>query len=162
MNQLEKYFYAEKYESALFVLVGILAIAFAAYFLIKIKQPFYNGAAYPLIAVAFIQIVVGSSVYLRSTKDIVRVTEMMHTNSSKIQTQEIPRMNVVMKNFTLYRWVEIVVIISGIIVFLYFQSSSFYKGFGLGLLIQAGFLLLLDYFAERRGAIYQEYLQTLI
>jgi hypothetical protein len=47
-------------------------------------------------------------------------------------------------------------------VFLYFQSSSFYKGFGLGLLIQAGFLLLLDYFAERRGAIYQEYLQTLI
>jgi hypothetical protein len=57
MNQLEKYFYAEKYESALFVLVGIIAIAFAAYFLIKIKQPFYNGLAYPLIAVAFIQIV---------------------------------------------------------------------------------------------------------
>jgi len=162
MNQLEKYFYAEKYESALFVLVGIIAIAFAAYFLIKIKQPFYNGLAYPLIAVAFIQIVVGSSVYLRSTKDIMRVTEMMHTNSSKIQTQEIPRMNVVMKNFTLYRWVEIVVIISGMIVFLYFQSSTFYKGFGLGLFIQAGFLLLLDYFAKRRGAIYLEYLQTLI
>jgi hypothetical protein len=162
MNQLEKYFYAEKYESAIFVLVGIIAIAFAAYFLIKIKQPFYNGLAYPLIAVAFIQIVVGSSVYLRSTKDIVRVTEMIHTNSSKIQTQEIPRMNVVMKNFTLYRWVEIVMLISGMIVFLYFQSSTFYKGFGLGLLIQARFLLLLDLFAESRGAIYLEYLQTLI
>jgi hypothetical protein len=162
MNQLEKYFYAEKYESIFFVLVGILAIAFAAYFLIKIKQPFYNGVAYPLIAIAFIQIAVGSSVYLRSPKDIVRVKEIVETNKSKIKTQEIQRMQVVMKNFIIYRWVEIVVLTAGMIVFLYFQSSTFYKGFGLGLLIQAGFLLLLDFFAESRGAIYLEYLQTLI
>jgi hypothetical protein len=162
MNQLEKYFYAEKYESIFFVLVGILAITFAAYFLIKIKQPFYNGVAYPLIAVAFIQIAVGSSVYIRSPKDIARVKEIVATNTSKIKTQEIPRMQVVMKNFIIYRWVEIVLLVAGIIMFLYFQSSTFYKGFGLGLFIQASFLLLLDYFAERRGAIYLEYLQTLI
>ena len=87
---------------------------------------------------------------------------MINTNSSKIQTQEIPRMNVVMKNFTLYRWLEIVVLTAGIIEFLYFQSSTFYKGFGHGLLIQAGFLLLLNFFAESRGAIYLEYIQTLI
>ena len=92
----------------------------------------------------------------------MRVKEIVETNKSKIKTQEIPRMQVVMKNFIIYRWVEIVVLTAGMIVFLYFQSSTFYKGFGLGLLIQAGFLLLLDFFAESRGAIYLEYLQTLM
>lgn len=43
MNQIEKYFTAEKGESLLFILVGIVAISFATYFFIKVKQPFYNG-----------------------------------------------------------------------------------------------------------------------
>jgi hypothetical protein len=37
MEQISKYFNAEKYESLLFVLVGLLAISVATYFLIKVK-----------------------------------------------------------------------------------------------------------------------------
>jgi multidrug transporter EmrE-like cation transporter len=96
MNQIEKYFNAEKYESVLFVFVGLVAIGFATYFFIKVKQPFYNGMAYPLIAVALIQIVVGSTVYFRSPKDIARVSQMVQTEKAKIQSEEIPRMETVM------------------------------------------------------------------
>jgi hypothetical protein len=35
------------------------------------------------------------------------------------------------------------------------------KGLGLGLAIQASFMLLLDYFAESRGKVYLDYLQSL-
>jgi hypothetical protein len=42
MEKITKYFNAEKCESVLFVLVGIMAISFAAFFLIKVRQPFYN------------------------------------------------------------------------------------------------------------------------
>lgn len=162
MNPIEKYFNAEKYESVLFVLVGIMAITIATYFFVKVKQHFYSGMAYPLIAIALIQVIVGSSVYFRSPKDIVRVNEIVQTNKAKIQTEEIPRMIVVMKNFDIYRWVEIVLLVMGLFLFFYFQSMTIWKGIGLGLFIQAGFMLLLDFFAESRGKIYLEYLKTLV
>ncbi len=72
MEQISNYFNAEKSESILFFLVGSIAIGIAIYFLFKLKEPFYNGMAYPLIAVALIQIVVGTSIFFRSPKDIER------------------------------------------------------------------------------------------
>ncbi|MEY3245836.1 MAG: hypothetical protein RL253_993 [Bacteroidota bacterium] len=99
MEQITKYFNAEKSESIIFVLVGFVAILLSSYFLIKLKQPFYNGMAFSLIAIALIQLTVGSSVYLRSSKDIERVNQIVKTDKSKIQSEEIPRMEVVMKNF---------------------------------------------------------------
>lgn len=161
MNQVEKYFNAEKYESLLFVLVGLVAIAVAIYFLVKLKQPYFSGIAYPLIAVALIQIVVGGSVYVRSPKDIVRVNQIIQTDKVKIQSEEIPRMDVVMKNFVLYRWIEIALMLIGILMFFYFQPMTVWRGVGLGLSIQAGFMLLLDFFAESRGKIYLEFLKNL-
>ncbi len=161
MNQIEKYFNAEKYESVLFVLVGIIAISVAIYFFIKVKQPFYNGIAYPLIGVALIQIIVGTSVYMRSPKDISRVNEIIQTDQSRIQTEEIPRMVTVMKNFNTYKWVEIALLVIGLFMFLYFPKMSLIKGVGLGLFIQSGFMLLLDFFAESRGREYLEFLKSL-
>lgn len=162
MNQIEKYFNAEKYESVLFVLVGIVAISFATYFFIKVKQPFYNGMAYPLIVIALLQIVVGGTVYFRSPKDIKRVNEIVLTDKAKIKTEEIPRMEVVMKNFAIYRWVEIALLVVGLIMFFFFQPMTIWKGVGLGLFIQASFMLSLDFFAENRGKTYLEFLQILI
>lgn len=72
---------------------------------------------YPLIAIALIQIVVGSSVYFRSPKEILRVKHIIQTDQQKIQTEEIPRMDVVMKNFVIYHWVEIALLLVG--MFLY-------------------------------------------
>ena len=161
MNPIEKYFTAEKYESVLFVLLGVTAIAFAIYFLLKVKQPFYIGMSFPLIAVALIQIIVGSTVYIRSPKDILRVNEIVQTNRAKIQSEEIARMDVVMKNFNIYRWVEIALLIIGLLLFFFSQSITIWKGVGVGLTIQAGFMLLLDFFAESRGKSFLEYLHTL-
>jgi hypothetical protein len=48
-------------------------------------------------------------------------------------------------------------------IFCKVQSTeiSFVEGVGLGLAIQASFMLLLDYLAEARGKIYLDYLQSI-
>ncbi len=158
MNQVNKYFIAEKNESVLFVVVGVIAIILSAYFLWKVRQPFYNGLSYALILIALIQLVVGSSVYFRSPKDIIRVNNLVCNEPSKIKSEEIPRMKVVMKNFIIYRWVEIVILLIGVFLYFYFQPLSILKGIGLGLMMQSGIMLILDYFAESRGKIYIDYL----
>jgi hypothetical protein len=161
MEQITKYFNAEKGESIFFVIVGVTAILLSTYFFIKIKQPFYNGMSYSLIAIAIIQITVGGIVYLRSPKDIIRVSQIVQTEKQKIQTEEIPRMKTVMKNFAVYKWIEIILLLFGISMYLYFQPTTIWKGVGLGLFIQAGFMLLLDFFAESRGKTYLDFLQNI-
>lgn len=85
MEIITKYFQAEKYEGVLFMLVGILAISFATYFYIKVKEPFYTGIAYPVMAVALIQIVVGLTVYIRSPKDIERMEKIIKSDQAAIK-----------------------------------------------------------------------------
>jgi hypothetical protein len=63
MEQISKYFNAERAESLLFFCVGLAAIGLSMYFLVKLKQPFYNGLAYALLAIAYIQLVVGATVF---------------------------------------------------------------------------------------------------
>jgi len=160
MQQVVKYFEAEKMESAIFVVVGIIAVAISIYFLVKLQQPFYSGMAYSLIAIALLQLTVGGSVYLRSDKDIARVSQMIENNAEQISIIEKPRMEVVMKNFVLYRWIEIALILAGLILFLTFKNASAWKGVGLGLVIQAGLMLLFDLVAEKRGHTYLAFLQN--
>jgi len=159
MTVVEKYFNAEKGESILFALVGLVAIVVAIYFLLKVKQPFYTGMAYPLIMVALLQLIVGSTIYIRSPKDIARVNNTRQTSPQKIASEEIPRMETVMKNFVFYRWIEIGLIAVGLFLWLFFPAASLWRGVGIGLMIQAGFMLGLDYFAESRGVVYLEFLK---
>ncbi len=162
MNAIQEYFTTEKQESLLFIMVGTIAIGIGIYFLLKIKQPYFNGMAYSFMAIALIQLTVGISVYGRSPKDIERVTEIVQTDSTRIQTEEMPRMKTVMKNFVIYRWVEIALLLLGVILFFMAPAQTLWKGVGLGLAIQAGLMLLLDYFAEKRGAEYLKYLFRLV
>jgi hypothetical protein len=162
MEAITRYFTAEKGESILFILTGVSAIILALLFLIQLKQPFYNGMAYSFILIALIQIAVGASIFIRSPKDIIRVTNIVQTDKRLIQTEEIPRMKVVMKNFIFYRWIEIALILAGTFLFLRSSPETVLKGVGLGLMIQAGIMLLLDYFAEDRGKKYIEFLSTLL
>lgn len=161
MEQITKYFMAEKHESVLFLLTGLAAIVFALYCWLIIKKPFYQGMAYPLVAVAVIQIVVGATVYRRSAEDILRVQRILSIEKAKVHTEEIPRMKVVMHNFQLYRKVEMILLVIGILLYFSFPAFFFWKGMGLGLMIQSGIMLLLDYFAESRGKAYLEFLSTL-
>ncbi len=161
MEQVVKYFNAEKNESLLFIFVAIIAFLVSIYFLLKIKVSFFSGISLALMMIAAIQLFVGSTVYFRSSKDITRVTTFIENDRGKIQSEEIPRMKIVMKNFVIYRYVEMALTILGIILFFFFPSQTFWKGVGVGLFIQSILMLSFDYFAEKRGTEYLQYLTTI-
>ena len=162
-----RYFTGEKQESLLFLIVGIVAVILAVvfWFFIKSNPNFFKGAAIPLLAIGLIQMVVGYSVYSRTDKqkaDIAYNIGMEPVNYVK-QT-ELPRMKTVMKNFVIYRWVEIAFIITGLVLIFLFKSNpdkSFWYGFGIALAIQAIIMLGADYFAEKRGKLYVNELEKI-
>lgn len=168
LHFIYKYFTGEKQESLLFLLIGMAAILLAVMclFFIKTNPSFYKGAAIPLLAIGIIQVVVGYTVYARTDKQRNDIAYNMGIEpASYVKQVEMPRMRTVMKNFTIYRWVEIVFIIAGIILIFLFRTNperSFWYGLGITLTIQAAIMLGADYFAEKRGAVYTNSLEELV
>jgi hypothetical protein len=134
----------------------------ALYFFFVLKTSFWKGVAIPFIIVALLEFIVGYTVVTRSSKDIIRVQTYIKNEPQKIQINEIPRMEIVVSNFVIYRYVEIALIILGIVLMYSSMNDTFCRGIGLGLFIPASIVLSLDFFAERRGHHYIVYLQELV
>jgi hypothetical protein len=159
MNPVVKYFNGEKSESYIFILIGVIALVMALYFIFVLKSSFWKGVAIPYIIVALLEFIVGYTIVTRSPKDITRVENFIKKETQSIKTLEIPRMEKVMSNFVIFRYVEIALIIVGMALMYSSMSDTFWRGIGLGLFIQASIVLCLDFFAERRGHNYMEYLK---
>jgi uncharacterized membrane protein len=162
-TDIEKYFNAEKSESLLFMLIGIAAVITAIGFFIFLKTNFYKGAAISLLLIGLLLGIVGFTVYKRSDADRVRNVYAYDLNPAELRDKEIPRMKTVMNNFVIYRWVEIVLALTGIVLFFYFKDNTdkiFWKGFGLTLTIMVLTALTTDYFAEKRGGVYLKGLES--
>ena len=123
-NDIEKYFMAEKQESLLFLIVGLVAIVLAALFLFVYKSHFFKGAATALIVIGLLQVVVGYAVYNRSDADRMRMVYAYDMNPFELKTVEIPRMQKVNSNFIVYKWIEVVLLAAGLLVVLYNQFSA--------------------------------------
>lgn len=161
-TDIEKYFTGEKNESLVFLSLGIAGVIAAIVFFFALKTNFYKGAAIPLLLIGLLLGIVGFTVYNRSDNDRKRNTYAYDMNPQELKTKELPRMQTVLKNFVIYRWLEIVLAITGIVLFFYFRNNAaqtFWKGLGLTLTIMALIALTADYFAEARGKIYTKGLQ---
>ncbi|MES2763602.1 MAG: hypothetical protein V4677_15415 [Bacteroidota bacterium] len=162
-DHIEIYFTEERIESLFFIILGSIAIILALLFLGIIKYSFFKGMAIPLLLIGIIQLTVGIIVYNRSAEGMYHVNQMRINERSKLKTEELPRMEKVMKNFMAYKWLEIALLVAGATIFIGFYNSaqSFWKGFGLALMIQAGVMLSLDLVAEQRAKEYVENLTIL-
>lgn len=154
---IEKYFLAEKQESLLFISIGIIAIILAVLGWLYFKTAFWKGASIPFLAIAFLQIIVGYTVYARSDEQRIDIVYSLDMNPDQLTKVELPRMEVVNKNFVIYRWAEIALALVGMGLYVYFRENAtqeFWKGFGFALFLQAILMLGADYFAEKRAHEY--------
>lgn len=161
MNPIVKYFNGEKAESYIFIIIGVISLAMALYFLFGLKTSFWKGVAIPFIVVACLEFIVGYTIVTRSPNDIKRIENFINSEPQNINNLEIPRVEKVLSNFVIFRYVEIALIILGIALMYSSMNDTLLRGIGLGLFIQASIVLSLDFFAERRGYIYFEYLKEL-
>ena len=164
-TDIEKYFIAEKQESLLFLVIGIVAIVLAFIFFFVLKTNFYKGASISFWVVGLLLAVAGFTVYNRSDSDRKRTVYAYDMNPGELKEKEIPRMKTVMKNFVIYRYTEIFLALLGVGLFFYFRTTLdklFWSGLGLSLAIMALTTLMADYFAEKRGAVYSAGLDKFI
>ena len=161
MEPVTQYFKEEKKESVFFILIGLLSVLVSLFFLFVRDEAYFAGISYAIISIGLVQLVVGTTILLRSDIDIVRVNHFIERERKSIRDYEIPRMEQVMKNFVIYCWVEIGLIILGFLLFLNFDTKTMGKGLGLGLVIQSSIMLFLDFLAEKRGKEYISFLTSL-
>ena len=162
---IEKYFVAEKQESLLFMLIGVAGIITAIVFFFFLRTNFYKGAAIPFLLIGLLLGLVGYTVYKRSNEDRKRNVYAYDMNPSQLKDEELPRMKTVMKNFVIYRYTELFLLLTGVALFVYFRHNTdkqFWKGFGLSLTIMALLALFADYFAEKRGRVYTMGIESFI
>jgi ABC-type xylose transport system permease subunit len=162
---IEKYFMAEKQESLLFLIIGIIALVLAIAFFFFLKTNFYKGAAIPLVLTGLIQIVVGFTVYKRSDGDRVRNVYAYDMNPGQLKNEELPRMKTVIKNFAIFRWVEIACVLGGALLIFYCKTNpdkTFWYGLGVTLVVQAALMLGADYFAEKRAVQYSKGIESFV
>lgn len=157
-TDIEKYFMAEKQAGLLFLVIGILAILIAVVFFFLLKTNFYKGAAVPLLVLGLIEAAVGFAVYKRSDADRIRNVYAYDMNPQELRDKELPRMQKVNANFTIYRWAEIIFAVGGIVLLFLFRSNpekTFWYGLGITLTIQALLLFAADTNAEKRAKEYR-------
>lgn len=162
-TDIEKYFVAEKKESLLFLVLGLAGIAAAIIFLFILHMSFYRGAAIPFILIGLLLATVGYTVYKRSDGDRVRNVYAYDMNPQELKEKEIPRMKTVMRNFVIYRYVELFLFLLGAGLYIYFirdLRQDFWRGLGLALALMSLLTLLVDYFAEKRGRLYLRGLES--
>ena len=152
MNNMSDYFVAEKQESVIFVVVGLLAIGFSLWLWMNGHR--LQSMAYPLVVIALMQIVVGGTVYLRTDSQVSTLSTQLQVNPVALKAEETARMETVMKNFSIYKSIEMLLLIMGVGMIAFFQRHDVAAGIGVGLVLQAAFTLTLDIFAETRGADY--------
>lgn len=159
---IEKYFIAEKNESLLFIIVGAAAIILALVFFFYLKTNWYKGASIPFLIVGIIHLVIGITVYKRSDGDRQRNVYVYDMNPQDLKIKELPRMQKVIKNFIVIRYVEIALLLIGFGLIFSFKNrldKTFWVGLGVALAIEAVVSLGADYFAEKRA---KEYTKGLI
>ena len=133
MNHMSDYFVAEKQESVIFIVVGLLAIGFSLWLWMNGHRLKYM--AYPLVVIALMQIVVGGTVYLRTDSQVSTLSAQLQVNPAALKAEETARMETVMKNFSIYKGIEILLLIIGVGIIAFMQRHDMAAGIGVGLVL---------------------------
>lgn len=148
------YFGAEKAESAVFVALGGAALVASA-LLVRGGGP-YRAMAFPLVAIAFIQLGVGGAVWLRTDRQVAALGAQLEAAPAAFRAEETARMEKVMASFRLYKAIEIALLAAGIGLCLAFPRREAIYAAGIGLIVQPAAMLVADLIAEARGRSWLE------
>jgi hypothetical protein len=158
-SQLLRYFAAEKAESVIFVLMGVVALGVSVW--LWRTGSSYRGMMWPLGLIALIQLGVGGSIYLRTDGQVAALTAHLASTPEAYQAAEAARMEVVMRSFALYKLVELALFAVGVGLTYAFRNRETLYAVGIGLVLQSSLMLVADLFAEKRGDEYLEQVRAL-
>jgi hypothetical protein len=152
LKEMTDYFVGEKQESVLFMLAALMALGLA--FWLWTQGHRLRLMALPLVVVALMQLVVGVTIFSRTDAQLAKLSTQLVSAPAEFKQGETERMQTVMANFKLYKSVELALLVLGTCLIAFFSKWDAATAIGIGLVVQAGFTLALDLFAEARGEGY--------
>lgn len=97
---------------------------------------------------------VGVTIFARTDVQLAKLSTRLVSAPAEFKQAETERMETVMANFKLYKSVELALLVFGACLIAFFSKWDPATAIGIGLVVQAGFTLALDLFAEARGEAY--------
>ena len=152
LKEMTDYFVGEKQESVLFMLAALMALGLAIWLWTQGHR--LRWMALPLVVVALMQLVVGVTIFARTDAQLAKLSTQLVSAPAEFKQAETERMQTVMTHFKMYKTVELVLLLVGACLIGFFSKWDAATGIGIGLVVQAGFTLALDLFAEARGDAY--------
>jgi hypothetical protein len=152
VKDMTDYFVGETQESMLFILAALLALGLAVWLWTHGHR--LRFMALPLVVVALMQLVVGVTIFARTDAQVANLSAQLASSPTEFKQTETERMQKVMANFKMYKTVELALLVVGTCLIAFFAKWDAATGMGIGLVVQAGFTLALDLFAEARGEAY--------
>lgn len=153
------YFSGEKRESLVFLVAGVVAIA-ASVYLLASRSP-KLGMAYPLIAIALIQLIVGGAIFFRTDAQMASLQAQLQKDPPAYAAAELSRMASVRRGFKLYKAIEITLLAAGLAGMVLLRDRQTLYAASLGLALEAGLMLAFDLVAERRADVYVQEIRSL-
>jgi heme/copper-type cytochrome/quinol oxidase subunit 4 len=160
---IEKYFLAEKTLTLIFMVLGAIAIIAALVFFFVMKTSWYKGAAIPFLLIGILQLAASYTVFKKADSDRKSLVYAYDMNPSLLKEKELPRMEKVSSAFKILLVTEIVLIVIGLGLFLYFKNDSgkaFWIGLGLALTAEGAITFIADLMAKKRADTYTEGLRS--
>lgn len=157
---IQSYFQAERVGGFFALTIGLVASSIGGAIFLGAGAPFYTGLAIPLVLIGIVQVMVGTTVARRSDRQADDVEKLLRDSPREFREQEGTRMATVLRNFVVYKWVEITFITAGLVAILLNPETNFSKGLGAGLFAQGAIMLLFDFFAEKRAKAYAGFVQS--
>lgn len=78
-----------------------------------------------------------------------------------MHTEELSRMEKVIRSFKLIKKIEIAIFLLGLLLVILFWRQDLIKGIALGLILQGVIMYIFDDVAESRGEIYMDFLKSI-
>jgi uncharacterized protein YxeA len=160
MDSIINYFNGEKFQCTIGAIASIIFIATSIFFLFQ-QKIFLKGMAYVAIPLSVFLLIICLGVILRTSKDIDRVTTYQKETPDRIQSEEIPRMEKVMKSFGIIKKAELAIFIIGFALGIIFWRNELVRGIAISLVVMGISLYVFDHVAESRGETYIQYLKSL-
>lgn len=164
-TDIEKYFLAEKSLSTVFIVVGAIAIIMAVIFFFVLKTNWYKGAAASLLIIGIIQFAASYTVYKKTDAQRKALVYAYDMNPPMLKEKELPRMEKVITTFKILFTAELLLLVIGVGIFLYFRNDhhkAFWVGLGAMLAIEAAVTFTADMYAKKRADTYTKALKTFV
>lgn len=155
-GDMKRYFAGETAEAWAFGGLGVASIGAGVGFLASSRSDL-RGASVPLFAVGLIQLALAIGLWARTPAQVSALDAQLLSAPGEYREVEGARMKRVMQGFALYKAVEVALFVAGVGLSGAggVGQSDFAVGAGFALAAEALVMLILDFYAEGRGRLYE-------